>query len=37
MKIMNFSMDVNEEKVEAIVRTSGLHYYDFDPKSKYRI
>lgn len=31
---MNYSMEVDEEKVEALVHTSGLHYSDFDSKSK---
>ena len=34
LKMMNYSMSVDEEKVEALVHTSGLHYSDFDSKSK---
>ncbi|XP_053401606.1 uncharacterized protein LOC128545957 isoform X2 [Mercenaria mercenaria] len=30
---MNYSMSVDEEKVEALVHTSGLHYSDFDSKN----
>lgn len=30
---MNYTMSVDEEKVEALVHTSGLHYSDFDSKS----
>ncbi|XP_053401602.1 uncharacterized protein LOC123549076 isoform X2 [Mercenaria mercenaria] len=33
LKLMNYSMSVDEEKVEALVHTSGLHYSDFDSKN----
>ena len=33
---MNFSMTVDEAKVQALVRTHGLSYIDFDSRSKFK-
>ena len=33
LKLMNFTMDVDDEKVEATVHTNGLTYTDFDSRS----
>ena len=34
LKLMKFTMDVDEEKVEATVHTNGLTYTDFDSRSR---
>ena len=34
LKLMNYTMTVDEDKVMATVNTSGLNYSDFDGKSK---
>ena len=33
LKLMNFTMSVNEDRVEATVHTNGLSYADYDSRS----